>query len=1012
MRYATVSHDGRHAGRGGLGAVLGAKRLKAVAVRAVDALPRRRPDAVLAAAQGSARALVRARDGEVPRPRARSPTCSRSTRCPRCPGHNFGTETTTLALEDRAAVRDSCASCSIGCERIMTTRDGRSARVEYESAFALGPLRRHRRSRRGPGRERALRRARPGHDLDRRHDRVGDGGRRRRLAALRRRRGAAARDRADRRARGHRRPAGRGLAPRVRAVRRRRSSRCTSRGSSCPATSRARCTRWRSGSPSTRAAPTTTAPGAYEADLSGELDRLDGGAAHVAAAIETEDRAAAMDSLILCKFLRGVFDEPWEEWAALLASVTGWDIDGDELHDTARGIVAAKHAFNRREGWTRAEDTLPARLLDVPLTLPSGREAVAEPRAARRDGRRLPPDPRTGHIRSRPRSCGAAMALSVPPKTDAPTVTCTIDGVEVTVPSGTTIYTAAKQAGIEIPVLCHDERYDPVGVCRMCVVDVGGRVLAAACVRPCEDGMEVDDRRRQGREAARGPDRAADGRPARRGPEGDDHRRQPAARRWRAATRPATPSGCRRRAAAAIDDSNPVISVNHDACILCDRCVRACDDIQGNDVIGRTGKGYATRIAFDLDDPMGESTCVSCGECVAACPTGALVNKPIHGVPIRPREELKAVDSVCPYCGVGCALTYHVDEERGAIVFAEGREQPGNESRLCVKGRYGWDYAASHAAPDEAADPRRPTRRARSRATSRARAAGRKRPGGLVDYDEVLPPFREATWDEALDLAALAAQGDPRPRRLRRDRRLRLGEVLQRGGLPLPEADPRGLRHQQRRSLHAPLPRLERRRAARGRRLRRGLDDLRRHHQRRRRDPRRHEHDGQPPGRGLVLQAGAPARHEADRRRPAARARRRPRRHLLPDQARHRRRVLQRRACTRSSRRGLVDRDFIRDRVDELRRAGQARQAVPAGARRADLRHRRRRRSARSRGCGARPAPASSSGAWGSPSTRRHRQRALPDRDVLDHRQRRPARHRACTRCAARTTCRARPTRA
>jgi aldehyde:ferredoxin oxidoreductase len=116
--------------------------------------------------------------------------------------------------------------------------------------------------------------------------------------------------------------------------------------------------------------------GAYEADLSGDLDRLDGGSAHVAAAIETEDRAAAMDSLILCKFLRGVFDDPWQEWAGLLAAVTGWDIDGDELHDTARGIVAAKHAFNRREGWSRGEDTLPARLLDVPLTLPSGREAA------------------------------------------------------------------------------------------------------------------------------------------------------------------------------------------------------------------------------------------------------------------------------------------------------------------------------------------------------------------------------------------------------------------------------------------------------------------------------------------------------------------------------------------------------------------------------------------------------------------------------------------------------------
>ena len=232
--------------------------------------------------------------------------------------------------------------------------------------------------------------------------------------------------------------------------------------------------------------------GAYEADLSGELDRLDGGAAHVAAAIETEDRAAAMDSLILCKFLRGVFDGPvggvgrrcWRP-------VTGWDIDGDELHETARGIVAAKHAFNRREGWTRAEDTLPARLLDVPLTLPSGREAALTRERLDAMVDAYHRDARTGHIRSRPRSCGAAMALSVPPKTDAPTVTCTIDGIEVTVPNGTTIYTAAKQAGIEIPVLCHDERYDPVGVCRMCAVDVGGRVLAAACVRPCEDGMEV-----------------------------------------------------------------------------------------------------------------------------------------------------------------------------------------------------------------------------------------------------------------------------------------------------------------------------------------------------------------------------------------------------------------------------------------------------------------------------------------------------------------------------------------
>ena len=151
---------------------------------------------------------------------------------------------------------------------------------------------------------------------------------------------------------------------------------------------------------------------------------------------------------------------------------------------------------------------------------------------------------------------------------------------------------------------------------------------------------------------------------------------------------------------------------------------------------------------------MGESTCVTCGECVAACPTGALVNKPIRDVPIRPREELKSVDTVCPYCGVGCALTYHVDEERGAIAFADGREQPGNQSRLCVKGRYGWDYAASHAAPDDAADPRHLPEGARCPATSRARAAGASGPAGSSTTTRCCRTSARRRWEEALDLAA------------------------------------------------------------------------------------------------------------------------------------------------------------------------------------------------------------------------------------------------------------------
>jgi formate dehydrogenase major subunit len=353
------------------------------------------------------------------------------------------------------------------------------------------------------------------------------------------------------------------------------------------------------------------------------------------------------------------------------------------------------------------------------------------------------------------------VAITIPEPTATRTVVLTIDGREVKVPEGTTIWTAAKDAGIEIPVLCHDERYDPVGVCRVCAVDVGGRVYAAACVRPCEDGMEVktstDDLERH-RATLTGL-LLADQPPLERDPKETttaDNELLVLARRYNVQRENGVPVGTGR----GTDDSNPVIAVDHDACILCDRCVRACDDIQGNDVIGRSGKGYTTRIAFDLNDPMGESSCVTCGECVAACPTGALTNKPIRDVPIRPRSQLRQVETVCPYCGVGCALTYHVDDELNAIVFAEGREQPGSQSRLCVKGRYGWDYAASPQRLNvplirrEDSYPKGPLS-----GDVRGEGRGRRRPGGLVDYDEVLPHFREATWDEALDLVAGRLKG-------------------------------------------------------------------------------------------------------------------------------------------------------------------------------------------------------------------------------------------------------------
>jgi aldehyde:ferredoxin oxidoreductase len=373
VRYATVSHDGRHAGRGGLGAVLGAKRLKAVAVRASRKCPVADPPAVLAAAKD-----LRARSFGPATAKYRGlgtlTNLLTFNALSALPGRNFGAGTSTLQLEDRPAVRASCASCSIGCERILKTRDGGNARVEYESMFALGPL---------VGIDDADEVLAASARCDELGlDTISAGGTiawameagiadwlrfgdaealHRALELIGSREGLG-----DVLAEGSRRASaqlgGEELAMHVKGLELPGYEPRTLHAMALGLAVNAR------GADHNRS-------GAYEADLSGDLDRLDGGELHVAAAIETEDRAAAMDSLILCKFLRGVFDDPWEEWAGLLAPITGWDIDGAELHETARGIVLAKHAYNRREGWTRAEDTLPERLLDDPVTLPSGREA-------------------------------------------------------------------------------------------------------------------------------------------------------------------------------------------------------------------------------------------------------------------------------------------------------------------------------------------------------------------------------------------------------------------------------------------------------------------------------------------------------------------------------------------------------------------------------------------------------------------------------------------------------------
>src|SRR5262245_41969392 len=223
-------------------------------------------------------------------------------------------------------------------------------------------------------------------------------------------------------------------------------------------------------------------------------------------------------------------------------------------------------------------------------------------------------------------------------------VTLTIDGQVVTVPEGTTIWDAARRLGIDIPVLCHDPRLDPVAVCRVCAVDVkGARVAQAACIRQVEAGMEVQtqsEKIERSRKMLTELLLADHPTPCAKHKKNGNCELEILGERY-GLLEASSPHGGERQSEGILpvrfrprimedghDSSSPVIAVDHHACILCDRCIRGCDDIQNNEVIGRTGKGAHAHIGFDLNLPMGKSTCVSCGECAAVCPTGALFNKP------------------------------------------------------------------------------------------------------------------------------------------------------------------------------------------------------------------------------------------------------------------------------------------------------------------------------------------------------------------------------------------------
>jgi len=311
---------------------------------------------------------------------------------------------------------------------------------------------------------------------------------------------------------------------------------------------------------------------------------------------------------------------------------------------------------------------------------------------------------------------------------DAPTVSFKLNGREVSGRVDEPLIEVARREGVAIAHLCYKPGLEAVGNCRACMVEIEGeRVLAPSCCRAPTAGMSVKtDSERAVKSQKMVLELLLADMPE------TGYTRHNELDDWAARLSIGKPR-FEARVQAAPDLSHPAIAVHLDACIQCTRCLRACRDEQVNDVIGLALRGEHAKIVFDMDDPMGDSTCVACGECVQACPTGALM--PARDAALAVSD--KQVQSVCPYCGVGCQLTYHVKDNK--ILHVEGRNGPANQGRLCVKGRYGFDYAHH---------PQRLT-------TPLIRRADAPKSGDFtMDPSRVMDVFRAASWEEALDFAA------------------------------------------------------------------------------------------------------------------------------------------------------------------------------------------------------------------------------------------------------------------
>ncbi len=319
-------------------------------------------------------------------------------------------------------------------------------------------------------------------------------------------------------------------------------------------------------------------------------------------------------------------------------------------------------------------------------------------------------------------------------------ITFTLDGETVTAEAGMTIWEVANGRGLKIPHLCHKPApgYRPDGNCRACVVEIEGeRTLAASCVREPSEGMVVTSNNARAENArkmvmelllADQPEREV-------AHDKSSHLWDMAEENGVDESRFPTIEPER---IPLLDDSHVAMKVNLDACIQCGLCVRACREVQVNDVIGMSGRGHDAYPTFDMADPMGDSTCVACGECVQACPTGALMpSSVVNAEQVGDSKDFDSeTESVCPFCGVGCKVSLKVKD--GKVKYVEGINGPANEGRLCVKGRFGFDYIHHN---------HRLTKPLIRRDDAPAK-------GLNVDPGNLMTHFREATWEEAMDLAA------------------------------------------------------------------------------------------------------------------------------------------------------------------------------------------------------------------------------------------------------------------